>query len=219
MGIEAECKQVSPYLLEKLKEYPDFAELFFNSQYLPDSPFWQEYTINPDNPDDIEYFNEFTNFVTETLEKLKENKPEEFKKLEADIPRIIEEGKGEYFDLDWTWRSVHFLLTGEDESVQPPFLVGENDEDHLPSINAVMAGREIEHEATYGLVRYLTADEVQQVAKALSKLSHTQMRERWKLRGWKEDSFDYLIEYKYKAFVRYYQDAAAKGSAMFLYLS
>ncbi len=39
MGIEAEFKQVSPYLLEKLKKHPDFVELFFDAKYLPDSPF------------------------------------------------------------------------------------------------------------------------------------------------------------------------------------
>lgn len=81
MSIEAEFKQVSPDLLEKLKKYPDFIELFFYSQYIPDSPFWQEYTINPDDPDDVEYFNESTNFVTETLKKLKKEKSEHFKKL------------------------------------------------------------------------------------------------------------------------------------------
>ncbi|MBD2087187.1 hypothetical protein NDI49_13450 [Trichocoleus sp. ST-U3] len=45
MEIEAEFKQVSPYLLEKLKKYPDFAQFFFDAKYLPDSSFWQEFRI------------------------------------------------------------------------------------------------------------------------------------------------------------------------------
>lgn len=76
MGIEAEFKQVSPYLLEKLKKHPDFVELFFNAKYLPDSPFWHEFTIVPDDPDDVEWFDEFTLFAAEILEKLKQEKPE-----------------------------------------------------------------------------------------------------------------------------------------------
>lgn len=218
MSIEAEFKQVSPYLLEKLKKYPDFAELFFYSQYLPDSPFWQEYTINPDDPDDVEYFNEFTNFAKETLEKLKKEKPEDFKKLEAEIPCLLEEGKGEYLNLSSNWRSIHFLLTGEDDTVQPLVLVGENDEDHLPSINAVKAGREIEFEATYGLVRYLNAEEVKQIAEALLKLSRVHLWQRWNSKGWDKKVFNSLLKYEYHALVKYYQDAAVKENAMFLYL-
>ncbi|MBD2741778.1 DUF1877 family protein [Coleofasciculus sp. FACHB-1120] len=227
MGIEAKFKQVSPYLLEKLKKYPDFAQLFFDAKYLPDSPLWQKFTINSDDPDDVELFDEYSNFAAktlqklavETLQKLKEEKPEEFEKLKADIPVIIEEGKAEYFDADKTWREIHFLLTGYDYSVRLNFLVGENEEDGLPSINAVLSGNEIEHEATYGLVRYLTADEVKQVAEALSKYSHAMIKERLKFRGWQEDYFDHLFDYKYYPLVRYYQDAAEKGNAMFLYLS
>ncbi|TWH39724.1 hypothetical protein [Dulcicalothrix desertica] len=40
MGITLEFKQVSPYLLNKLIEYPDFLGLFLDAKYLPDSPFW-----------------------------------------------------------------------------------------------------------------------------------------------------------------------------------
>ncbi|MCL1468487.1 DUF1877 family protein [Argonema galeatum] len=219
MGIEAEFKQVSPYLLEKLKEHPDFAELFFDAQYLPESPFWQQFTINLNDPDDVVFLDEFTNLALETFNKLRENKQEEFKKQKTDISQIIEEGKAEYLDIDKTWRMIHFVLTGEDDSFVPPFLIGENNEDRLPSINAILGGTEIEHEATYGLVRYLTVDEVKQVADALSKFSYTMIRERLKLRGWKEKSFDHLFDYTYNPLVRYYQDAAEKGNAMFLYLS
>lgn len=217
MGIEAEFKQVTPYLLEKLKKYPDFVELFFNAQYLPDSLFWQKFTINPNDPDDVEWFDEFTLFATETLEKLKQEKPEEFEKLKADIPLILTEGKDKYLDVDKTWKTIHFLLTGYDYSFIPAFLIGENEEDRLPSINAVLSGTEIEHYATYGKVRYLSAHEVGQVADALSTFTHANISERLKQRGWKKESYDYLFEYTYNPLVRYYQDAAQKGNAMFLY--
>lgn len=145
MGIGAEFKQVSPNLLEKLKKHPDFPELFFNVKYLPDSPFWHKFTINPDDPIDVEWFDDLTLFAAETLEKLKPTKPEEFEKLKADIPLILPEGKDKYLDVDKTWKTIHFLLTGYDYSFLPPFLIGENEEDHLPSINAVLSGTEIEY--------------------------------------------------------------------------
>lgn len=219
MGITAEFKQVSPYLLEKLKEHLDFVELFFNAQYLPDSPFWQKFTINPDDPDDGSWFDEFTLFAAETLEKLKQDNPEEFEKLKVDIPLILTEGKDKYLDIDKTWSTIHFILTGYDYSFIPPFLIGENEEDRLPCINAVLSGTEIEYDAAYGKVRYLSANEVKQIADALTTFTQANISQRLKLRGCKEKSYDYVFEYTYNPLVRYYQDAAQKGNAMFLYLT
>lgn len=118
-----------------------------------------------------------------------------------------------------TWKAIHFLLTGYDYSFIPPFLIGENEKDHLPSINAVLSGTEIEYNAGYGKVRYLSANEVGQVADALSTFTHANISERLKLRDWKEESYDYLFEYTYNPLVKYYHDAAQKGNAMFLYLT
>lgn len=219
MGITGELKQVSPYLLEKLKEYPDFADLFFNAKYLPDSCFWQEFTINPDDPDDVEWFEEFSNFAAETIEKLKQDKPKEFELLRDDIPLILHEGKGKYLDLDKTWRAIHLLLTGYDESICPEFLVGVNQEDCLPSINAILSGLEIKYDMVYGYVRYLTVMEVKQIAEALSVFTHAHIKTRLELRGWKMEDYHYLFEYTYYPLIAYYQDAAEKSNAMFLYLT
>lgn len=219
MGIYAELKQVSPYLLEKLKEYPDWMELFFSAQYLGDSPFWQEVTINPDNPIDVDWFNESINLAAEVLERLKTEKPEEFEKIKDTIPLILDEGKSAYLDMKKAWHDLHFVLTGKDTSVPLPFLMGENDEDHLPAINAVRGGAEIEYDVCYGYVRYLTPDEVKQVAEALSKFSYAQVRKRLEIRGRQEEHFADFFNYYYEPLVRYYQDAAAKGNAMFLYLT
>lgn len=214
MGIEAEFKQVSPYLLEKLKEYPDFVELFFDSRYLPDSPFWQEFTYDLEDPND----EELSNLASEALEKLKQNKREEYETLKNDIPLIIEEGKAEYLDIDKTWYWIHFLLTGYDYSVRPSFIIGENEEDNLPSINAVLGGKEIDYAQTYGLVRYFTAEEVKQIAEALTHFSCEMVKERIRLQGRKEEDFNELFDYTYNPFIKYYQEAGEKGNAMFLYL-
>lgn len=217
MGIEAKFKQVSPYLLEKLKEHPDFAAVFFYAQLLPDSDYWREYPIDPNNPADVADFEEFTNCVAETLQKLQEEKPEEFEKMKAEIPLLIAEGKALPLDIGKKWRELQFAFTGEDYSVRPTFLIDKND-DGLPSINVVMGGTEIGYHTEYGLLRYFTADEVKQVASALSRFSHAMIRERLKVIKWEEDSVNLFFEYMYNPLVRYYEDAAEKGNAMFLYL-
>jgi hypothetical protein len=219
VGITAEFKQVSPYLLQSLKEYPDFAELFFNAKYLPDSEFWQEVTINPNDPDDVEWFNELSNSAVETLEKLKKEKPHGFENPRLDILSIIFEGKTKCLNIDKTWNRLHFFFTGCEYPVRPDFLVGKNEEDHLPSINAVLGGLEINYSATYNLVRYLTDSEIAQVVEALYTLSHSQIRERLRFKGWEEDKFEYLFNYTYEPLVNYYKDAAERGNAMFLYLT
>lgn len=43
MGIEAELKQVSAYLLEQLKEHPDFADVFFYAELFSISTRMYEY--------------------------------------------------------------------------------------------------------------------------------------------------------------------------------
>ena len=110
------------------------------------------------------------------------------------------------------------MLTGFDGSTHLSFLIDKNAEDGLPSINAVRGGTEMKYDDGMGPVQYLTANEVEQVAKALSNFSHAMIRERLRFRGLREDVYDSLFEYKYDPFVRYYQDAAEKGNAMFLYL-
>ncbi len=222
MGIEAYFKQVSPYLLEKFQKYPDFIELFENAQYLPDSSYWQQFNLDLNDSGDYEWFNEATNYVPETLEKLRLKKTEDFKKLESDIPLILAEGKKYIeFNLEKRWRILHFILTGYDESILLPFLIGNNEKDNLPAINVIFGGKIIDYKTNYELPQYLTADEVKQVAQALSNFSYNQFHQRLKLKNLKDDfdiAFDILYDI-YKQLLNYYQDAASEQNAMFLSLS
>lgn len=220
MGIEAEFKQVSPYLLEKFKIYPDFTDLFFDAEYLPDSPFWQHFNLDLNNPEDSEWFNEATNYLPETLAKLKIEKLEDFKKLESDIPLIITEGKKSKLDIGKRWPILHFILTRTDYSIPLPFLVGKNKTDKLPSINIIFGGKTIDYETDYGLLRYLTVDEVKQVAQALSNFSRDQFHERLILKDLEND-FDLIFNILYDVYqqlLNYYQNATDRQNAMFLYL-
>ena len=146
MGIEAYFKQISPYLLHKFLKYPDFGELYHNAQYLSDSLFWQQFNLDLDDAGDAEWFNESINYVPETLEKLRLEKPDYFQQLESDIPLIIAEGKKYLeFNIDKRWRILHFILTGYDFSIPLPFLIDSNEKDNLPSINVIFGGKTIEY--------------------------------------------------------------------------
>jgi hypothetical protein len=219
MGTTAELKQVSPYLLEKLTKHPDFAEVFLVAKYLPESLFWDEFTINLKNFDFSEWYKFYTNLATSTLERLKEEKPEELEKLQPDIPLILTEGKAAYLDLGKKWNQMHFLLTGYNHLLTPKFLVSKNRQDYLPAINAIKGGRSIKYYTGYEFVRYLRNDEVQEIARALSSFSHEHIRKRLKLRGLSEEKYHHLWYSTYNSLVKYYRDAASKGNAMFLYLT
>ncbi|MDY6896918.1 MAG: DUF1877 family protein [Cyanobacteriota bacterium] len=215
MALEAYFKQVSPDLLEKFQKYPDFFELFDDAQYLPDSPFWQELSLDLNNSDDAKWFDEATNYVPQTLEKLKIEQPQEFEKLKSDIPVMLAEGKNSEFDIGKKWNHLHFILTGTDYSTPVPYLIGKNKKDKLPSINAILGGQTIDYETDNGLLRYLTVDEVKQVAQALSKFTQAHFQERFASKGW-EKGFDSLYD-AYRQLLNYYQNVTYQENAMFLY--
>lgn len=76
-----------------------------------------------------------------------------------------------YLDIDKSWHALHFLLTGEavmDKTQVAP-----------PLGNVVLGGTPTEWEATYGVVRYLTPQEVKEVAEALEKISEAELRHRY----------------------------------------
>lgn len=219
MGITLEFKQVSPYLLNRLKEFPDFTELFLDAKYLPDSLFWEEFTINQDDVGDVgdvEWFNEATNYYTDTLEKLKTDKPQEFEKIKEDIYLIKNEGKEFYLDIDKIWEFIHFLLTGYEFDVKIPFLIGKNSNDGLPLINAIFGAKSLGYDGSdFGLI-YFTDKEVQEIAQALSDFSYDHMREKLRFNGLEKENYDYFLNDIYDKILKYYQDVAQKGNAMFL---
>ncbi|MEL7242050.1 MAG: DUF1877 family protein, partial [Cyanobacteria bacterium J06573_2] len=135
--------------------------------------------------------------------------------LKSDIPTMLGEGKNSEFDIGKKWNKLHFILTGTDYSTPVPHLIGKNQKDKLPSINAILGGKTIDYETDNGLLRYLTVDEVKQVTQALSKFTQTHFQERFALKGW-EKGFDSLYE-AYTQLLNYYQDVSYQENAMFLY--
>ncbi|MBV9849044.1 MAG: YfbM family protein [Armatimonadetes bacterium] len=80
------------------------------------------------------------------------------------------EENGRYLDIYQDWHALHFLLTGKaemDKTDVPP-----------PLGNVVLGGTETKWEATYGKVRYLTPEEVKDVAMALQAIKEEDLRHR-----------------------------------------
>ena len=77
---------------------------------------------------------------------------------------------GRYLDIGKFWHGLHFLLTGDfemDATRVPP-----------PLGNVVLGGTPTKWEATYGMVRSLTPEEVKEVASALKDTTLENLRRR-----------------------------------------
>ncbi|MEH2106472.1 YfbM family protein [Nostoc sp.] len=126
-----------------------------------------------------------------------------------------------YFRLE-DWHALHFLLTGESSL--------ESDTQALPPLcNVVMGGTQTQFEATYGFVRYLTLQEVQDVADALSQISVEELKRQFNSTvfnaaeiypnpspgGWDEEEIEPLFEL-YPQLVEFFQNAAKEGDIVLL---
>ncbi|MBH8562737.1 DUF1877 family protein [Nostoc sp. CENA67] len=76
-----------------------------------------------------------------------------------------------YLDLDKYWRSLYFLFTGEF-----PYDDKTNSETWLK--NMFMGGKATQWEATYGMVRYFTVSEVNDIAEVLNHVSVEDLQNR-----------------------------------------
>ena len=117
--------------------------------------------------------------------------------------------------IDKSWHGIHFLLTGSAWGGKPPLS------------NAVLGGQEFGPDLGYGPARYLTPDQVREVAAALDEIINAILRGRFnpkamtkaEIYSWHEDEGEGGLEYflEYYAQVRaYFQQAARKGNGMLL---
>lgn len=121
-------------------------------------------------------------------------------------------------DLDKAWNGIHWILTGEIAGGDPP----------LSKI--IYGGTEIGEDMGYGPARYLTAQDVREVADALSVLPRDSLRQRYDPAamdeagvypsGWAdepEEGLTWLLE-RFDLMAPYFQDAAKKGNAILTFL-
>lgn len=117
-------------------------------------------------------------------------------------------------NLEKSWHVLHYLLTGKIEEAAPP--LG----------NAILGGKEIGEDLGYGPARFLTAENVREVASALALISKDDLAKRFDLNAMKaaniycchDESELEMAQHYFEHLSAYYADAAANGTAMLLYI-
>lgn len=128
-----------------------------------------------------------------------------------------------YMSIDKEWHALHALLTGDvsDPSEIKPF--------PPPLGNVVMGGTETPFNATYGLVRALTPEEVREIASALKKITIDDLKSRFdpvaftkagvypnpRPGGWDSEELEPLLFY-YPQLVDFFSEAANEGNVVLL---
>ncbi len=74
-----------------------------------------------------------------------------------------------YLDLDKHWQSLYFLLTGD-------FPYDSKTKDYTLLHKVFISGTDTPWEATYGRVRYLSVNEVKEMAEALNQVSEDNLK-------------------------------------------
>ncbi len=126
-------------------------------------------------------------------------------------------------DLEKDWHALHFLLTGDP---------GENPEHRPrdPLHNAVMGGHDTQLSTGYGPVRCLEAQDVRDIAKALSTISVKDLSKRFSAKafneqeiypnpepgGWTRREVAGLLKL-FPRFVKFFKDAAVAGEIVLIY--
>ena len=127
----------------------------------------------------------------------------------------VDEGPSEDgLNLEKSWHVLHYLLTGKVEDAPPP--LG----------NAILGGKEIGEDFGYGPARFLTPQQVHEVAAALVLISKDDLSARFDLKAMKaariypisDESELELAQGYFEQLSRYYAGAAASGNAMLLWV-
>jgi len=118
-----------------------------------------------------------------------------------------------YLNLDKQWQLLHFLFTGDF-----PYTDNSSDSREILLHKMFMGGTETPWEATYSMVRYLTASEVNEIAEALQQSQEVlKLRLGNLLRPNEKRSCTepYLLDLCDKL-VRFFNDAAREGNIVLL---
>lgn len=224
MSVTGELHQLSPYVLENIKEYPLIIDILIAAEDISRSSDIYQATreifieaeenchLSDRDQEDGKYF------ISNIFEKIRD-----------DISLILADGNNETFFLGRSWEIIHYFIAGELENDFSLISKKEVKGNHLLLVNPVWGGTEIESE-DYAFDRYLTADEVKQIAEALLSISKQDFRERLKIinrlavKQSKARSYFYNLDAQkesyfwsfYSQFLDYYQDAAKKGNAMLI---
>ncbi|HLO50701.1 MAG TPA: DUF1877 family protein [Kamptonema sp.] len=205
MGITVSYRRISPEKFVELQGNPKLAEEFFYSEDSSSTDLFER-LIQAQAQNDRELMQEISTQAREALYRDKASVYEE--NLDTTKTQL---------SIEKDWQAIHYLLTGEiafDETQAEP-----------PLSNVVLGGTPTEFEATYGYVRYLRPDEVNEVAQALNQVSIEDLRTRFDSRGnteiyfqgeeWDEESWMRLMRV-HDYLVRFFNEAAANNEVILI---
>lgn len=209
MGMIGHIRQITPSELHRLQRNPKAVKQFLHSKVLAKAA------------DTRAALARVNQLAQQARMSGAVDDPEEREKTRAQILQELqsagvklpgEEPDEEGLSLEKSWHSLHYLLTGTAGEAPPP--LG----------NAVLGGAAIGEDMGYGPARFLTSEQVREVATALSGVNIEHLAQRFDAMPSAdiyacadEDDFEDMQHY-FEQLVRYYTDAAAGGSAMILWI-
>ncbi|WP_151960815.1 YfbM family protein [Acinetobacter bereziniae] len=138
--------------------------------------------------------------------------------LEAYVYGDQKDQKSQTLDLDKTWHAIHFILNGDAYGGQGPLAM------------VFFGGKEIGEDLGIGPARYLTAEQVKQVANSVEQVSDHQFSKQYDIEAldqadiypnmWDEDSeegLQYILPY-FQDLKQFYQEAALRNQAVLIYI-
>jgi hypothetical protein len=138
--------------------------------------------------------------------------------LEAYVYGNEKDPHSQALDLDKTWHAIHFVLNGDAYGGQGALAM------------VFFGGEEIGEDLGIGPARYLTVEQVKQVAEEIEKINDAQFTAQYDLDAldqadiypnmWDEDSeegLEYLLPY-FQDLKQFYQETALRNQAVLIYI-
>lgn len=156
--------------------------------------------------------------MTGVLKQVSEETLDLIIKGDLDPEAVVFDEQEVGLDLDKSWHALHFLLNGSAW------------EGEAPLFNTILGGHEIGEDLGYGQVRYLTNQEVKEIALVLVNITEENIKERYDpvqmkeleiypFEDWSgEEEREYILTY-YTEMKEYYEDAVLQGNAMLLLIN
>lgn len=199
MSMTVHYKHISPWLLELFAQEPELVEPFTGvslSQSL--DPGASDSLKKKRRKDSDAFLDEMDDAMKEVIRSISAKH----------APKILEEAKSNGFTLYKYFENVQFHISGEITDRGTTLLS-----------QAVTGDQNIGNDVwPYGSATFLRPEDVEKVAKMLSKISEHQFSTKYSPAEWQWDkkTTQYALVY-FKGFVSYYTEAAKAGHAMLVW--
>ena len=210
MGMIGHVRQITPSELQRLQRQPETVKRFLHGKVLA-------------NAGNIRSALARVSQLARQARSSGATDPAEREKTRTEIIQELQSagvklpGEGaddEGLSLEKSWHSLHYLLTGKTEEAPPP--LG----------NAILGGSPLGGDLGYGPARFLSPEQVREVAAALSEVTPQDLAQHFDLDAMSaatvyacadEDELE-MAQHYFEKLMQYYADAAAKNNAMLLWI-